>query len=424
MLFVLAIASIIFTGCDKGSLGIKTGAIQGYILDHDTNQPISEVFVKASGGLDEAENKSTYSSGDGSFIFGDVNKGKWTLTVEKYGYTSAIEDNSEIEVNCTIANGETIVLSPIKLAKVASGTKGILKGYPIDAITGRALTNFTINQNTPYNQRKTKTFDSAATFRDTGWTGLEGGLHEYIITANNYKPFSTNSIESFNEGVNIGKSVADLGTIQMEPLTVDISGTFRNVPGYAMGENKSIVVWAEAAGKVVASYTELDAESSKGTITYVLSGVPVTAGSVCVKCKVKGYDVITINPAVSITTANPGGVIAAVDVDFGVQEPIVSDLRVIVTGTKDEPPDSPSTFGRSEVARVYVRSGGKDVVPYVDVTSVNFGGEVTIANVITGYPISVIAVNQNRKFCYKAAEEFTIPEGTDIYPLTVTLEEQ
>ncbi len=424
MLFVLAIASIIFTGCDKGSLGIKTGAIQGYILDHDTNQPISEVFVKASGGLDEAENKSTYSSGDGSFIFGDVNKGKWTLTVEKYGYTSAIEDNSEIEVNCTIANGETIVLSPIKLAKVASGTKGILKGYPIDAITGRALTNFTINQNTPYNQRKTKTFDSAATFRDTGWTGLEGGLHEYIITANNYKPFSTNSIESFNEGVNIGKSVADLGTIQMEPLTVDISGTFRNVPGYAMGENKSIVVWAEAAGKVVASYTELDAESSKGTITYVLSGVPVTAGSVCVKCKVKGYDVITINPAVSITTANPGGVIAGVDVDFGVQEPIVADLRVIVTGTKDEPPDSPSTFRNNEVARVYVRSGGKDVVPYVDVTSNNYGGEVTIANVITGYPITVIAVNQDRKFCYKSADEFTIHEGTDIYPVTITLEEQ
>jgi hypothetical protein len=424
MLFVLAIASVIFTGCDNGSLGIKTGAIKGYIIDSDTNQPISEVFIKASGGLDEAENKSTYSGGDGSFIFGDVNKGKWSISVEKYGYTRALEDNEESNVSCTIANGETIVLSPIKLAKVASGTKGILKGYPIDSITGRALTNFTVNQNTPYNQRKTKTFDSAATFRDTGWTGLEGGLHEYIITANNYKPFSTNSIESFNEGVNIGKSVADLGTIQMEPLTVDISGTFRNVPGYAMGENKSIVVWAEAAGKVVASYTELDAESSKGTITYVLSGVPVTAGSVCVKCKVKGYDVITINSAVSITTANPGGVIAGVDVDFGVQEPIVADLRVIVLGNKDES-DSPSTFKTNEVARVYVRSGGKDVVPYVDVTSVNYGGEVTIANVITGYPISIIVVNQDRKFCaYREAEEFTIPEGTDVYPYTVTLEEQ
>lgn len=418
MLFVLAIASIVFTGCEKGSLGIKTGAIQGYVIDNDTNQPVSEVFVRATGGLDNKENKSTYSSGDGSFIFGDINKGDWKIEIEKYGYTRAEEG----DITCSIANGETIVLSPIKLTKVASGTKGVLKGYPIDSISGRALTNFTVNQNTPYNQRKTKTFDSAATFRDSGWTGLEGGLHEYIITANNYKPFSTNSMEEYREGVNIGKSVADLGTILMEPLTVDISGTFRNVPGYAMGESQNIVVWAEAAGKVVASYTQLDAESSKGTITYVLSGIPVTAGSVCVKCKVKGYDVITINPAVSITTANPGGVIAGVDIDFNAQEPIVADLRVIVTGTKPES-DKPSTFTTNEVARVYVQCGGKDVVPYADVTSSNYGGEVTIAGVITGYTIKVFAVNQNKKYCYNEAAEITIPEGTEIYPVTILLDE-
>ena len=185
MLIVLAIASIIFTGCDNGSLGIKTGAIQGYIIDHDTNQPISEVLVRATGGVDGNENKSTYSGGDGSFVFGDANKGAWKLDVEKYGYARAEEG----DITCNLANGETITLSPIKLTKVASGTKGILKGYPIDSVTGRAITNFTVTQETPYNERKSKTFDTAATFRDTGWTGLEGGDHVYSISANNYKTF-------------------------------------------------------------------------------------------------------------------------------------------------------------------------------------------------------------------------------------------
>ena len=424
MLFVLAIASIIFTGCEKGSLGIKTGAIQGYVLDSYTNQPVSEALVRATGenGNGGTENKSTYTDGDGSFLITNCTKGTWKLSVEKFGYTLVKEDEAALQ--CNVSNGETVVLSPFKMEKTASGTKGILKGYPIDIISGRAISNFTINQNTPYNERKTKTFDTAATFRDTGWTGLEGGLHEYIITANNYKPFSTSSIETYKEGVNIGKSVTDLGTILMEPLTVDISGTFRNLPGYAMGEKQNIVVWAESAGKVVASYTTLDNDSSKGTITYVLKGVPVTAGSVSVKCKVKGYDVVTLNSAVSITSTNPGGVIAGVDVDFGVQEPITTDLRVIVTGTKDDPPDTPSTFKTNEVARIYVQCGGKDVVPYADVTSVNFGGEITIANVITGYPVKIIAVNQNRKYCYKQTDEITIPEGMDIYPVALTLEEQ
>ena len=429
VLFVLAIASFVFTGCEKGSLGIKTGAIQGYIIDNDTNQPISEVLVRATGGLDGNENKSTYSTGDGSFIFGDVNKGAWTLNVEKFGYTRAEEG----DITTNIANGETIVLSPIKLTKVASGTKGILKGYPIDAITGRALTNFTVTQETPYNERKSKTFDSAATFRDTGWTGLEGGDHTYSISCNNYKTFKTTDIESLSEGVvSIGKSAYDLGTIRVEPLTVAIGGTLRNVPGYVLNDQNlgGLTIWAEAAGKVVATYTDFGEGGAEGgnspmkvgNINYLLY-VPVTAGSVSVKCKLRGYDVITISSAVSITTANPGGIKSGVDVDFSVQEPIVTDLRVIVTGTKDET-DNPSTFRTNDVARVYVQSGGNDVVPYADVTSVNYGGEVTISNVITGYPIKVIAVNQNKKYCYKESEEITIPEGVNTYPVTITLEEQ
>ena len=430
MLFVLAIASIVFTGCEKGSLGIKTGAIQGYIIDNDTNQPISEVFIKATGGLGDSENKSTYSGGDGSFIFTDANKGTWKIDVEKYGYIRAKEDDNNDEITCTLANGETITLSPIKLTKVASGTKGILKGYPIDAITGRALTNFTVTQETPYNERKSKTFDTAATFRDTGWTGLEGGDHTYSISANNYKTFKTTDIEGLTEGViSIGKSAYNLGTIKVEPLTVAVSGTLRNVPGYVLDDDNLgyLTVWAEAAGKVVATYTDFsdsDGENTPkklGNINYMLY-VPVTSGSISVKCKLRGYDVITISSGVSISSANPGGIISGVDVDFSSIEPIKTDLRVIVTGTKHET-DNPSTFITGETARVYVKAGGNDVVPYADVTSVNYGGEVTISGVITGYNINVVIVNQTRKFCSLQVDAFKIPENVDSYPIIAILQE-
>ena len=239
MLLVLAVVSIVFTGCNNGSLGVKTGAICGYVIDDDTNQPISDVLVR--GTMSGTENKSTYTTGDGSFAFGDVSKGTWTITVEKANYEVATDSKN---LTASINNGETYTMQPIKMVKTGKSSKGTLRGYPIDAITGRAITNFTVTQETPYNERRSKTFDTATDFRDTGWTGLEGGVHDYKITANNYEAFSTTKDNP--NGISIGKSVVDLGTIKIQPLTVTISGTFRNVPGYILSETeKSIVVWAK-----------------------------------------------------------------------------------------------------------------------------------------------------------------------------------
>ena len=432
MLVVLALASIIFTGCEKGSLGIKTGAIQGYILDANTNQPISEVFVKAKGtniGTNGTENKTSYTGGDGSFIIGNVSKGTWELSVEKYGY-SLLEESEDNLRNITVSNGETIVLSPIRMEKLASGTKGILKGYPVDAITGRAITNFTVTQNTPYNERKTKTFDTAATFRDSGWTGLEGGSHEYLITSTNYNTFSTSSLDEYKDGVIIGKSPVDLGTIKMNPVTMAISGTLRNVPGYILNDPDlgKLTIWAESAGKVVATYTDFsetgdNAAKKLGNVNYYLY-VPVTVGSVAIKCKLRGYDVITINSAVSITTANPGGIKSGVDIDFSTIEPIKADVRIVFTGSEPED-DKPGSIDKGEVLRAYIQCGGVDLVPYAEVVAdAGLGGEVIITGVITGYEINILAVNQSRRFNNNGNDgkglAVTIPEGTDIFPVLVS----
>ncbi len=430
MLFILALASVIFTGCEKGSLGIKSGAIQGYVIDNNTNQPISEVLVRATGttGQNGTENKSTYTDGDGSFIIGDASKGSWVLSIEKTGYQIP-EGYDQAQFQCTISNGETVVMSPFKLEKTASGTKGILKAYPIDSVTGRALTNFTVNQNTPYNERKTKTFDSAATFRDSGWTGLEGGAHEYIITANNYKPFSTSSIDAYKDGVIIGKSVTDLGTIKVEPEICAISGTIRNLPGYVLTglKDSGLTVWAEAGGKIVATYTEFtdltDDTKLLGNLNYQLN-IPVTAGSVSIKCKLRGYDVVTISSAVSITTANPGGMKSGVDIDFSTIEPIKADVRIIFTGS--EPEDTKSgSIAAGDVLRAYIQAGGVDLVPYAEcIADSGLGGEVVITGVITGYEINILGVNRTRMYNNNGKDggglAITIPEGTDIYPVIVS----
>lgn len=436
MLFILALASIIFTGCDQGSLGTKSGVIQGYVLDSETNAPISEVLVKATGTLTGAvntdigtSNRTVYTDGDGSFVFGSVSQGSYNISVEKYGYVLEATEGENNQVQAIVGNGETITLSPIKMTKIASGTKGILKGYPIDAITGRALTNFTLTQETPYNQRKSKTFDSAATFRDTGWTGLEGGDHTYTLTATNYEKLTLQNSTSASEGgegantITIGKSAVDLGTIKVTPLRIAVGGTIRNLPGYVLDDENlgGLTVWAESGGKTVATYTdfqdgaESDVAKKLGNVNYMLY-VPVTSGSVTIKCKLRGYDIITISSSVSISASNPGGIISGVDVDFNSIEPIKADLRVIVISTDPgEEGDADSTFKTNERARVYIQSAGKDVVPYVDVLSVNLGGEVTVSGVITGYNIKIIVVNQNRKYCSKVTDEFKIAEGTEIY---------
>ncbi len=447
LLFILALASILFTGCDQGSLGTKSGTIQGYVLDQDTNAPISEVLVTANGTLTGAnteagtnKKRTTYTDGDGSFVFGDVPQGSYQINVEKFGYIKT-EENTTADASAntyTVANGENLTLSPIKMTKVASGTKGVLKGYPIDAVTGRALTNFTVTQETPYNERKSKTFDSAATFRDTGWTGLEGGEHSYSITANNYEKYSTensdsgaaqpaNPVVSTRATVSIGKSVCDLGTIRMQPLTISVGGTLRNVPGYILNQldNSGLTVWAEAGGKVVATYTDFQSEGGAmkvGNINYTLP-VPVTAGSVAVKCKLRGYDIITINSAVSIPSSNPGGILSGIDTDFSTIEPIKADVRIVFTGKEPED-QKPGTIKDGETLRAYIQAGGNDIVPYAECVAYHYGGEVIISGVITGYEINILAINMSRMYNNNGSDgkglAITIPEGVEVYPVFVS----
>ncbi|MBU1109663.1 MAG: carboxypeptidase-like regulatory domain-containing protein, partial [Candidatus Riflebacteria bacterium] len=314
LLIVLSLASIVFTGCEKGSLGIKGGSITGFVINASSNQPVPDVLIRASG--PDHANGSAYTSGDGSFVMNDLIKGDWTLFVEKYGYSLVGPDVTGTQTaNITaasvfVANGETVTAQIIKMNKTEELVKGVLKAYPIDGITGRPLTNFTVTQTYPYNQRKSKLFETAADFRDIGWSGLEGGNHHYTIAANNYTEYSTTGPGGADQpatAISIGASPVNLGTIKVAPLTVNLAGTLRNLPGYILeAESKDIVIWAEAAGKVVATFTDKDIQNAyKGSVVYKLDDIPVTAGSVAVKCKIRGYDLQTINQAVNLASNMP-----------------------------------------------------------------------------------------------------------------------
>lgn len=417
LLAMLTLSSIVFTGCEKGSLGVKEGGIIGYTLDYNTNRPLSDVIISISHDTAGITQKGL-STADGSYSIGDLRQGAWTLRAEKYGYKVIISSDStsqDPQLHATIVNGETTQAPTFRLMKTSVTVKGTLTGYPVDAITGSPLRNFTVTQLDP---SKYKTFETAVDFRDNGWSGLEGGMHQYKITCDNYHAYTTPLVTAA-DAVTISASPYDLGVIKMSPETVSISGTLRNLPGYVLAITQFPgVIWAEAAGRVVATGSNTPFQ---GSVIYKLDGIPASIGNVSVKAKIRGYDLLTISSSVSVSSQLPTGIIAGVDCDFSNVEPIKRDLRVIVQGTmKDN--DKPSSFTPGDRARVYIRQGGVDIVPYVDVVSVNYMAEAYFTGVTTGYDLDIYVINLDKGYYFGKEEKQNITEdGNTIFTIKVQL---
>jgi hypothetical protein len=409
----LLLASVVFTGCEQGSLGVKAGTAQGFILDVATNRPISEVLVTGDG----PTRISSLTGGDGGYTLFDLQpNGNYTISATKFGYTAS----GTSDVTVKIVNGETVMVKTIYLNKTDTLVRGTLKGYPVDAISGRPVQNFTVVQTSPVSQMRSKLFETAQEFKETGWSSLEGGEHHYKITAENYQDWTTEG----GHPVTISKTPHDLGIVRLNPVTVSISGTLRNLNG-AMFESSGFdaVFWAEAAGKMVASATTggTGGANFQGTIVYTLPNVPITAGSVSIKCKIRGYDVYTINPSVSLPKQLPGGTIAGIDANFANVEPIRRDLRVIVNSSKPAT-DDPGSFPPGEVARIFIKQGGKDVVPYIDVVSQNYFAEGYFSGIPAGFNYEIIVVNQSRGYISKEGNNFKLPEdGNTAFTVTIGL---
>ncbi|MBF0408485.1 MAG: carboxypeptidase regulatory-like domain-containing protein [Candidatus Riflebacteria bacterium] len=420
---MLALASFIFTGCEKGSLGAKNGTILGVVLDYDKNTPIADVWVVAQGPNHEARETTTNGDGKFSITTDPPSNGpaQWNLKVEKYGWAAS----GTIDA-VWVGNGETVNAPMIFMTKTGQTVKGTLKGYPVDAITGSPLMDFTVTQISP---SRYKNFDTAETFKENGWSGLESGDRFYRITCDNYQTYITP-----DPGIKISNTPYDMGVIKMQPLTVSVQGTLRNLPGHVITNwtAASPVVWAESAGKVVATASAIAQAPAAGTsgsignVIYTIPGIPVSVGNIAVKCKLRGYDIITINQAVSIPKQRPSGTIAGIDANFENIDPIRRDVRVIITGTAPKPlaePPEPSTVDTGEIIRVYLRQGGKDIVPYVDVAGSNYHAEAYFSGVITGYALEFYVINTRRGYLHSEKANVTIPEdGNTIYTIDISLQ--
>jgi len=200
---------------------------------------------------------------------------------------------------------------------------------------------------------------------------------------------------------------------QAEPGTVNVHGILRNLPGYILNTPNfldSFIIWAEAGGKVVATETQL-----MGTTSYLLKGVPSNIGSIVIKAKIRGYDLMTLHPGLAIPAQQPAGTIAGIDIDFHNMQPITRPVRILVqsNGSTDNP-----SFPSGDRARVFAQETGQAV----ETVSQNGLGEVNLQDVITGWNINFLALNLDKGYFTGKLGPIIIPEdGGSAYTTIIRL---
>lgn len=186
-------------------------------------------------------------------------------------------------------------------------------------------------------------------------------------------------------------------------LYIGIHGVLRNIPGYILqtpGFLSNFSIWAEAGGKVVATETELI-----GSTVYHLRNIPVSAGTVVIKAKVRGYDLKILHPGVTLNPAQPVGTIGGIDIDFSALQPIYRDVRILVRSTPITA-DCTGSFPDGARARVFVNETGHTA----EAASQNGIGEALFTNIPTGWPLNFMAINQNQGYYTGEAGPIIIPE--------------
>lgn len=95
-IILFSLISLSFSGCNTYEYDFY-GNISGTVTDFEDNSPIEGASVLLMPG-----SKSVTTSSDGTFVFEDIETGKYTISVQKSGYQS---DRKTVE----IASGEDVV---------------------------------------------------------------------------------------------------------------------------------------------------------------------------------------------------------------------------------------------------------------------------------------------------------------------------
>ena len=103
LLFVgLTLSSILFTGCEKGSLGVKTGSVQGYVFEEITKKPVPDVLIRGqhtagppTGGVAQLITQDVTTGADGRYFLTDLEPGAWDIRPQKPGWVFLVSSSTE-----------------------------------------------------------------------------------------------------------------------------------------------------------------------------------------------------------------------------------------------------------------------------------------------------------------------------------------
>ena len=140
-LFLVLVGCLV--GCDHGSLGLRGGSIEGYVVDSRTLVGIASVYVTATSEEDgddtAAATKYTTTDSNGKYTFSSLRSDVWKLGFSKTGY-APLKINASDVVTVSVVNGETIFMPRVEMVQNYSNQYVRVKGVLKDAINGNSIT--------------------------------------------------------------------------------------------------------------------------------------------------------------------------------------------------------------------------------------------------------------------------------------------
>ena len=274
-LFLVLVGCLV--GCNHGSLGLRGGSVEGYVVDSRTLVGIASVYVTATAEEDgdetAAATKYTTTDSNGKYSFSNLRSDVWTLGFSKTGY-SPIDTTASEAVKVAVVNGEHISLPRVEMVQNYSNQYVRIKGILKDSINGNTITygntNFAFG-NTSFSNRLptelTSGFDVPSSV----------GAINVVITVDGYKPLTIALDNLIND--------YDLGTISLTPETYKIVGRWTNAPGWVVSAAPTATIIARSGNNVVSKATSV---VGNGDQAFTLENIP-RGTSVAIEVELLGY---------------------------------------------------------------------------------------------------------------------------------------
>ncbi len=284
-LFLVLVGCLV--GCDHGSLGLRGGSVEGYVVDSRTLVGIASVYVTATSEEDGEDTavatKYTTTDSNGKYSFSSLRSNVWKLTFSKTGYTP-IDSKASDSISVAVVNGENIFLPRVEMVQNFTNQYVRVKGVLRDSINGNTITYGNTNiafGNTSFSNRLPTELASGFDVPSSV------GAIKVIISVEGYKTLTIALDNLVND--------YDLGTISLTPETYQIVGRWTNAPGWVVSAAPTATIIARSGSNVVSRTTSVVGD---GDQAFALENIP-RGTSVSIEVELLGYRMnspITVYP--------------------------------------------------------------------------------------------------------------------------------